>query len=150
MDKDGFNLENKNFVYGFIVGVGLIFLILLMLNQPLNRLLYPVTAVDLNEQNSSEENGVAVLIRERDGVRVKISLANAPKGIPQPAHIHLGSCPNPGDIKYPLNPVLNGISETVVKGTLAQMKLAMPLAVNVHKSAIEARTYVSCGDLEIK
>lgn len=65
-----------------------------------------------------------------------------------PAHIHLGSCPTPGAVKYPLNPVVNGKSKTVIDVSVAELVKGLPLAVNLHKSATELATSVACGNLE--
>ena len=58
--------------------------------------------VTLNAQNASGETGTAELEDIGNGTKVTIRLAGAPSGVPQPAHIHVGSCPNPGAVKYPL------------------------------------------------
>jgi hypothetical protein len=65
----------------------------------------------------------------------------------EPAHIHMGTCAhlNPAP-KYPLTSVVDGISETTVNATIAQLT-AGNLAVNVHKSAADLKDYVACGDL---
>lgn len=103
--------------------------------------------IKLDAQNTSGEAGTAVL-KEVDGkVVVSLNLTGAPKGISQPAHIHLGSCPNPGAIKYPLKSPVNGISETTLDVTFDKLKALGKLAVNVHKSPTQANIYVSCGNL---
>lgn len=110
-------------------------------SQPL-MLVVPFTAL-----NNSGEIGNAVL-RERDGkVHIEIDVANAPKDVPQPAHIHRGSCPAPSEVKYPLSSVVKGQSDTTLDTTLKDLLAALPLAVNVHKSETEAGTYVSCGNI---
>lgn len=107
--------------------------------------------VDLSEQNSSGESGVARLVSLANGTRTKVSLelSGAPEGVRQPAHIHLGSCPEVGGVKYPLVFPVNGKSETVLEVSLEQLKAELPLAINVHKSASEAAVYVACGDMEL-
>ncbi|HSE34617.1 MAG TPA: peptidoglycan-binding protein [Candidatus Paceibacterota bacterium] len=64
-----------------------------------------------------------------------------------PAHIHVGSCPTPGAVKYPLNPVVNGKSKTVLDVSVEELVKGLPLAVNLHKSATELATSVACGNL---
>src|SRR5947209_5290902 len=88
--------------------------------------------VSLNSQNNSNELGVAVLQKINGKLVVKINLKGQPANLAQPAHIHLGSCPNPGVVKYPLNPVLNGTSETVLDTNGDDLLKMMPLAINVH------------------
>ncbi|KKQ62056.1 MAG: Cu-zn Superoxide dismutase [Parcubacteria group bacterium GW2011_GWE2_38_18] len=103
--------------------------------------------IEMKAQNNSNENGTATIIEEGNQVRVKIELDQAPN-YGQPAHIHTGSCPNPGDIVYSLNDVVNGKSETVVNVSLEDLMGQLPLAVNVHKSAEEDNVNVSCGDIK--
>lgn len=146
-------LKDKNFlsglVIGLVVGIAAVYLFGPMLAKP-DQSLTPIQGVNLYAQNNSGEDGVAILTEEGNKVRVRVSVANSPKDVSQPAHIHLGSCPKPGEVKYPLNPVVNGSSETVLDTTFAQMQLAGELALNIHKSADEVGTYFSCGNLMFK
>ena len=101
----------------------------------------------LAPQNNSGETGTATLYDGAAGLIVRLRTANGTE-IDQPAHIHKGTCekldPKP---TYPLKMVHEGQSETTVPGvTIAQLEKA-PYAINVHKSAKEAATYVSCGNL---
>ena len=105
--------------------------------------------IQLNEQNNSSESGTATLTEENGKVKVTLNIANTPNGVSQPAHIHVGSCPNPGDVKYPLTSVVNGVSETTLGVSLAELRALQPIAINVHKSAPEIKTYVSCGNLTL-
>ncbi len=107
----------------------------------------PDISVTLNPQNNSAESGTAVLSDVSGKVKVAISLVGGPAGVSQPAHIHLGACPNPGAIKYPLANVVNGKSETILDLSLSDIKAGLPLAVNVHKSNADVKTYVACGDI---
>jgi hypothetical protein len=101
----------------------------------------------LAPQNGSTEAGTVMLTAMGDKTRVDVAIANAPTDVPQPAHIHEGSCakldPKP---KYPLSPVVDGTSTTTVDVPMAQL-VAGGFAVNVHKSAKEIPVYVSCGEL---
>lgn len=122
----------------------------------------PIT-VELSAQNDSGELGKAILTEYEDRLavdaegalseailsktKVTISLSGAPSGVPQPAHIHVGSCPAPGAIKYPLTSVISGQSETILDVSLEELRDQLPLAVNVHKSSEEAKVYVACGDI---
>lgn len=132
------------------MGVVAVLIIGPMLTTPVDKSLTPIRGVNLFAQNDSHEDGVAILTEEGAKVRVRVSVSNSPKDVPQPAHIHLGSCSNPEAIKYPLNSVVNGFSETVLDTTFAQMQLAGKLAINIHKSADEAGIYYSCGNLSVK
>ncbi|MEO8581356.1 MAG: hypothetical protein ABI425_02115 [Patescibacteria group bacterium] len=107
----------------------------------------PMT-VTLGEQNKSGQKGLATL-EERDGkVVVTIMQTGTASTVAQPAHIHMGSCPTPGAVKFPLTDVVNGKSVTTVDTTIADLKKMMPIAINVHKSAAESKMYTSCGDIK--
>jgi hypothetical protein len=103
--------------------------------------------VNLLGQNDSGETGVATLTEKGGKVTVTLSMQGYPVDIPQPAHIHIGVCPDVGAVKYPLNNVDNGTSETTLDVTLAQLKSELPLGINVHKSGTEAGVFTACGDL---
>src|SRR3954447_19534982 len=105
-----------------------------------------VGLVTMNEQNGSGESGGATLSEVNGQLVVTLDLANGPS-TPQPAHIHRGTCANLDPVPlYPLNNVVNGRSETTLSITLADV-MNGEYAINVHKSATEAKVYVSCGDL---
>ena len=97
------------------------------------------------------ENGTATLLQSGDDVIVKLRLSGAPADVPQPAHIHMGTCdklnPKP---TYPLHNVINGTSETTVPNVKLSDLEAGTFAINVHKSTTEIATYVSCGDLKVE
>jgi hypothetical protein len=82
-----------------------------------------------------------------DKTKVEINLKGAPKGTPQPAHIHQGTCakldPKP---KWGLENVVDGKSTTEVPVGLAEIQKGA-YAVNVHKSGEDIKTYVSCGNI---
>jgi hypothetical protein len=103
--------------------------------------------VRLREQNKSGESGTARLTPAGDKTKVEISLKGAPKGVSQPAHIHDGTCakldPKP---KYGLENVVDGKSTTEVPVALNKL-LGEKVAINVHKSAQEAKVYVACGNI---
>lgn len=104
--------------------------------------------VDMKALNGSGETGTATVTQESDGVKVVVSLKNAPADA-QPTHIHIGTC---GNIKaapeYALESVTNGSSTTVVKGVSLDDLLKGHYAINVHKSTSDLGTYVSCGDIK--
>lgn len=154
---------NKNLVYvvlGILVLVGIWYFIF---NKPQPKTEPAVTQQEaaspsaittanevrltLSEQNQSAESGTATLMEVDGKVKVTLNLTGAPDGVTQPAHIHLGKCPDVGAVKYPLTSAVNGASETMLEVTMAQLKSELPLGVNVHKSTQEANFYVACGDL---
>lgn len=98
-------------------------------------------------QNKSGQSGTVTLSEVDGKLKVVISLAGK-NATPEPAHIHLGKCPNPGAVKYPLANVVNGQSETLLDITLSDFLSVGDLAVNVHKSAQAMGTYMACGDIK--
>lgn len=103
----------------------------------------------LRPQNNSRQSG-EVKIEELNGqAYVTIDIAKGPTGVNQPVNIYFASCAKPGQIKYPLAPVVDGHSETLLGGTLAQLKKELPLAIVVQKSDGQSDTYVACGDIKI-
>lgn len=103
--------------------------------------------VSLAAQNNSTESGTAILKDDNGKTTVTLKIAGAP-ATAQPAHIHIGACPTPGAIKFPLTNVVNGISETTLDVSVSELKTMLPLAINIHKSAADIKTYVSCGDIK--
>ncbi|HEV3090947.1 MAG TPA: hypothetical protein VGX91_05820 [Candidatus Cybelea sp.] len=97
-------------------------------------------------QNGSGEDGQVTLTQTSDGLQVVIAIPNGPAG-PQPAHVHMGSCAKLGGVAYPLTSVAGGASTTVIKGVTIDQLLGGKYAINVHKSADDLGTYVSCADI---
>ena len=101
-------------------------------------------------QNGSGELGTVTLTAMGDKTRVDVALINSPSDVPQPAHIHEGSCaklnPKP---KFPLKVVLDGVSSSMLDVSMKEL-VAGGFAVNVHKSTTDIPTYVACGDLSSK
>jgi hypothetical protein len=103
--------------------------------------------ITLSAQNNSGESGIAILKDVNGKTLVSLKINGAPPTA-QPAHIHMGECPSPGAVKYPLTNVVSGLSETTLDVSVAELKSELPLAINVHKSPQDLPTYVACGDLE--
>ena len=103
-------------------------------------------SVTLAPQGGSGESGTATLTKEGAKTKVTLSVPNA-KGT-QPTHIHKGTCatldPKPA---YPLSPLTDGKSETVVNVSLEDLEKG-GYAINGHKSAQDLKTYVFCGDIK--
>lgn len=103
--------------------------------------------VTILEQNKSRQAGIGTITELGDKVSVKLQIAGASASA-EPAHIHLGKCPKPGEVKYPLSDVVEGISETMLDVSMSTLKSMLPLSINVHKSKAEIQSYVACGDLQ--
>ena len=95
------------------------------------------------------ESGVAGTVSFRAvGSRSEVSVSVSPGGNPDmPAHIHPGTCDNlTPQPKFPLENVREGASITVVPATVDEL-FAGGLAVDVHKSNDDLRTYTACVDI---
>lgn len=107
------------------------------------------TTIVLSEQNELGQSGEALISANGEGMAVvRLMMNGGTFSQPQPAHIHVGSCPNPGAVKYPLTNVVDGISETTLSVSYDELKSSLEkMAINVHKSATEASVYTACGDI---
>ncbi len=103
--------------------------------------------VALSDQNSSGESGSATLNEINGQVQVVVNVNGESATANQPAHIHVGACPNPGAPIYPLNPVVGGNSTTIIAVSMDALLKQLPLAINIHKSDTEIKTYMACGDI---
>ena len=107
----------------------------------------PPRVITLRTLNNS---GVTGTVSFGDlGGRTGVEIAVDPGGNPDmPAHIHPGTCDNlTPQPKYPLENVKNGMSKTVVPASMNEL-FAGNLAVNIHKSNDDLKTYTAC--IEIK
>lgn len=95
------------------------------------------------------ESGVTGTVAFSDvGGRTRVDVTVDPADNPDmPAHIHPGTCdelvPQP---KFPLENVRNGTSTTVVPASITEL-FAGNLAVNIHKSNDDLKTYTACVDI---
>lgn len=108
-----------------------------------------VAVVPLQTQSDLGQSGTATFTENAEGkLVVTLTLSGGEFSAPQPAHIHVGSCPTPGAVKYPLTNVVDGSSVTTLPVAWSDMETAgEKLALNVHKSATESKVYTACGDL---
>ncbi|HKU68370.1 MAG TPA: hypothetical protein VJP85_11395 [Candidatus Baltobacteraceae bacterium] len=106
--------------------------------------------INMGQQNNSGEAGNAGVTDVKGGANVTINISSEPKGASQPAHIHRGTCAKLDPVPWKaLTAVVNGKSFTHIAGlTVADLKKGK-YAINVHKSANDLKTYVSCGDLAL-
>ena len=105
----------------------------------------PIT-VQLTPLNSSGESGSAVLTDAGLKTKVVVEIKGAPAGVGQPLHVHKGTCarldPKPA---YGLTTLTGGKSETTIDVPIGDLRKGY--AINGHKSAQEASTYVFCGNI---
>jgi hypothetical protein len=106
----------------------------------------PAKTVTLQTLNGSGVTGTVTFGALRDKTAVEIAVD--PGGnLDMPAHIHPGTCddltPQP---KFPLENVRNGSSRTVVPASIDEL-FAGDLAVNIHRSNDDLKTYTACVDL---
>ena len=106
----------------------------------------PSRVIQLQTLNGSGVTG-SVSFTDLQG-RTRVDIDVDPGANPDmPAHIHQGSCANlTPQPKYPLENVKAGKSTTVVPATIAEL-FAGGLAVNIHKSNDDLKTYTACVDI---
>jgi hypothetical protein len=106
----------------------------------------PVT-IQLTPQNNSGESGTATLTEVGAKTKVVVAIKGAPAGVGQPLHVHKGTCakldPAPA---YGLTTLTEGKSETTIDVPLTNLQQG-GYAINGHKSAQDAKTYVFCGNI---
>ncbi|MGH3006669.1 MAG: CHRD domain-containing protein [Gaiellaceae bacterium] len=103
--------------------------------------------IELSEQNDSGQSGTATLAAAGEGqTTVTLELSNPPD-VPQPVHIHEGTCaeidPQPA---FPLENLEDGTSETTVDISVEELQSG-EYAINAHASEEDVETYVACGDV---
>ena len=108
----------------------------------------PPKTINMEQVKVSGQSGTAMFQDEGGKTKVTLTMIGKKYTAPQPAHIHVGKCPTPGEVKYPLNNVVDGKSETVISVSIEDLFADLPLAVNVHDSVEKASVYTACGDLE--
>lgn len=105
----------------------------------------PIT-VQLGPLNNSGESGTAVLTDAGPKTKVVVEIKGAPAGVGQPLHVHKGTCaqldPKPA---WGLTTLTGGKSETTIDVPIGDLRKGY--AINGHKSAQEASTYVFCGNI---
>lgn len=102
--------------------------------------------VTLQTLNDSGVTGTVTFAALGDKTSVEISVD--PGANPDmPAHIHPGTCVNlTPQPKFPLENVVDGKSRTDVPATIDEL-FAGGLAVNIHRSNDDLKTYTACVDL---
>jgi subtilisin family serine protease len=113
----------------------------------LSHAFWPTGSLTLNAVGDGGTAGTAKLTQKGGSLSVEIDLPQAATDAPHPAHIHMGTCANPGEVYKPLTAVENGRSVTLLDGVkLADVADGLHY-INVHKSAEDMATNLSCGDI---
>jgi len=80
-------------------------------------------------------------------VQVFVRIVPGPAGVPQPIHIHKGTCANLGPVAFALRDVDGGVSHTILRGaTLSDLQTGN-YAIAVQQSQVKPGVYVACGDI---
>jgi hypothetical protein len=106
------------------------------------------TQLGLSEENNSGQTGFVTLFRRGPAsTLVVLKIVSEPPGRAEAAHIHRGSdCSSQNPVPaYPLAPVINGISKTLVKAPEDKL-LSGNYNVDVH-SPVRPAVDFSCGHL---
>ena len=106
----------------------------------------PTRTIALQTLNAS---GVTGTVSFTDlGGRTRVDISVDPAGnADMPAHIHPGTCANlTPQPKFPLENVRAGSSTTVVPAPIDDLFVGS-LAVNIHKSNDDLKTYTACVDI---
>jgi hypothetical protein len=107
----------------------------------------PPRVITLRTLNDSGVTGTVAFgdLGDKTGVEIAVD----PGGnLDMPAHIHPGTCDNlTPQPKFPLLNVKNGASKTVVPASMNEL-FAGNLAVNVHKSNDDLKTYTACVEIK--
>jgi hypothetical protein len=106
----------------------------------------PGVTIQLETLNDSGVTGAVTLIPLGDRTQVDVDVD--PAGHPDmPSHIHPGDCDNlVPQPKYPLRNVVDGQASTIVAVPLSEL-LGGDLAINLHNSNEDMRTYTACANL---
>ena len=106
----------------------------------------PQVTIELETLNNSGVTGTVTLISLGDRTQVDVDVD--PAGHPDmPSHIHPGNCENlVPQPKYPLRNVVDGKASTIVAVSLSEL-LGGDLAINLHNSNEDMRTYTACAVL---
>jgi hypothetical protein len=103
---------------------------------------YPITALS----GSGQHGTVTLKAAAGNQTLVTIAITGEPSGAIEPAHIHTGSCPTPGGVKWPLSNVVHGSSITTVNAPFSEIDKA-GFAVNIHQSPTNIAIYKACGNI---
>jgi len=98
-------------------------------------------------RDADQSPGTAEMDGYPDFVQVFVRIAPGPSGVPQPIHIHEGTCANLGPVAFALRNVDGGVSHTILPGASLSDVQTGNYAIAVQKSEDEPDVYVACGDI---
>jgi hypothetical protein len=98
-------------------------------------------------RDADQSPGVAVLELYPDFSAVSVRIEPGPTGVPQPIHIHEGTCADLGPVAFALTDMAGGVSHTVLEDVRASDLQTGNFAIAVQKSHDEPDVYVACGDI---
>jgi hypothetical protein len=98
-------------------------------------------------RDGDQTPGTAVLLSAGTKTDVFVNIKPAAAGVSQPIHIHDGTCPGVGAVKYPLTNVVDGKSKTTVDASLDDL-LKGTYSVNIHESTANSGKYVACAGVK--
>jgi hypothetical protein len=103
--------------------------------------------VQLAEQDGSGQSGTATFTSlDESRTTIVLELTNPPE-VPQPAHVHSGTCDDLGDPVVALTNLENGTSETEAAMSLERL-VQGDLVIHAHKSEAEFDVSVACAPVE--
>ena len=97
-------------------------------------------------RGADQTPGTAVLTGFGDRTTVLITIPVGPAAVPQPAHIHRGTCAHLAAVAYSLQDIGGGKSAMGLDVRLSDLRMGN-YAIAVQKSHDEPDVYVACGDI---
>jgi hypothetical protein len=105
--------------------------------------------IAMHALNDSGQIGSATITDVGGKVLITVKLTGEPSTASEPSHVHFGRCPLIKAIPaYNVGPILDGKAESVVDLSWAEINSGK-YALNVHKSASDMGTYMSCGNIGV-
>jgi pimeloyl-ACP methyl ester carboxylesterase len=98
-------------------------------------------------RDADQSPGMAEMPGYPGFVQVFVRIVPGPAGVPQPIHIHEGTCANLGAVAFALRNVDGGVSHTILRGTTLSDLQTGKFAIAVQKSEQKPDVYVACGDI---
>lgn len=104
--------------------------------------------ISIDEEINSGVHGTAILTEKGNQTEVVVKMNKQADGTkPMPVHIHTGVCNANPQVTYPLQPIVNGTSTTMVNAPLSEIRSTLR-SIQVHRSAEEINVWIACGNLQ--